>query len=62
MVGHIPEVIAIVLLLVFAATMFYHGWNIIHEKRGYSRRNYMKWESENIRKRMEKIIKDYGSN
>lgn len=58
MVKHYPEIIGIVLLLVFAATMFYQGTCIARGQRGYSCRDYMKQDSTNMRRRMEEVIKD----
>jgi hypothetical protein len=52
--GHHAEVIGIVLLLVFAATMFYQGTMIMRQHHGYSQRyikrdavhkyNWQHWE------------------
>ena len=53
-----PEIIGIILLLVFAITMFYQGTCIIKGQRGYSLRDYMKQESDNMRKRIEELLKD----
>jgi len=58
MAKHYLEIIGIVLLLVFAATMFYQGTCIMRNKRGYSLRDYMKQDSENMRRRIEEILKD----
>jgi hypothetical protein len=58
MAGHYIEILGIVLLLVFASTMFYQGTCILRGKHGYSLRNYMKQDSENMRKRLENLIKD----
>lgn len=58
MVEYYPEIIGIVFLLVFAATMFYQGTCIIKEKRGYSLRDYLRKDSVNMRKRIEEILKD----
>ena len=58
MVRHYPEIIGIVLLLVFAATMFYQGTMIMRGHRGYSLRDYMKQDSTNMRKRIEEMLKD----
>jgi len=52
------ELIGCVLLLVFAGTMFYQGAMILRGHRGYTHRNYMNMESENIRKRVEELLKD----
>jgi len=58
MAKHYPEIIGIVFLLVFAATMFYQGTCIIKGQRGYSLRDYMNQESVNMRKRIEELLKD----
>ena len=58
MAQHYPEIISIVLLLLFAFTMFYQGTCIIKGKRGYSLRDYMKQDSTNMRKRIEELLKD----
>jgi len=58
MAKHYLEIIGIVLLLVFAATMFYQGTCIMRNKRGYSLRDYMKQDSENMRRRIEEMLKD----
>ena len=55
--GHHAEVIGIVLLLVFAATMFYQGTMIMRQHYGYSQR-YIKRDIENMRRRVEEILKD----
>ena len=56
MAQHYPEIIGIVLLLVFAATMFYQGTCILRNQRGYSLRDYMKQDSTNMRKRIEEQL------
>ena len=58
MVRHYPEIIGIILLLVFAGTMFYQGTCIMKGQRGYSLRDYMKQESSSMRKRLEELLKD----
>jgi hypothetical protein len=58
MAQHYPEIIGIVFLLVFAATMFYQGTCIMKCQRGYSLRDYMKQESINMRQRLEELLKD----
>ena len=58
MAQHYPEIIGIVLLLVFSATMFYQGTCIMKGQRGYSLRDYMKQESTNMRQRIEELLKD----
>ena len=57
MAGHHAEVIGIVLLLAFAATMFYQGTMIMRQHHGYSQR-YIKRDIENMRRRVEEILKD----
>jgi len=52
------ELIGIVFLLVFAATMFYQGTCIMRGQRGYSLRDYLKQDSTNMRKRIEDLLKD----
>jgi hypothetical protein len=58
MARHYPEIIGIVFLLVFAATMFYQGTCIMRGQRGYSLRDYLKQDSETMRKRIEELLKD----
>ena len=53
-----PEIIGIVLLLVFAATMFYQGTCVLRGQRGYSLRDYLKQDSTNMCKRVEELLKD----
>jgi len=55
---HYPEIIGIVFLLIFAATMFYQGTMIWKGHRGYSLRDYMKKDSENMRRRIEELLKE----
>jgi hypothetical protein len=52
------ELIGIVFLLVFSATMFYQGTCILKGQRGYSLRDYMKQDSNDMRKRIEELLKD----
>ena len=58
MAQHYPEIIGIVLLLVFAATMFYQGTCIMRGQRGYSLRDYLNQDRTNMRKRIEELLKD----
>jgi hypothetical protein len=58
MAQHYPEIVLIILLLVFAATMFYQGTCIIKGHRGYSLRDYLEQDSEIMRKRIEELLKD----
>ena len=55
---HYAEIIGIVFLLVFAATMFYQGTCIMRGQRGYSLRDYLKQDSTNMRRRIEELLKD----
>jgi ABC-type nickel/cobalt efflux system permease component RcnA len=58
MAQHYLEIMGIVFLIVFAATMFYQGSCILRNQRGYSLRDYMKHDSVNMRKRIEELLKD----
>jgi len=58
MAQHYPEIIGIVLLLVFAATMFYQGTMIIRGHRGYKHCEREQKKSEEIRRRIEELLKD----
>jgi hypothetical protein len=58
MAQNYPELIGIVFLLVFAATMFYQGTCIMRGQRGYSLRDYLKQDSTTMRKRIEELLKD----
>jgi hypothetical protein len=58
MVKHYPELIGIVLLLVFAATMFYQGTMIIRGQRGYRHCEREQKKSEDTRRRIEELLKD----
>ena len=52
------EVIGIVLLLLFAATMFYQGTMILRGHRGYRHVQRDEQEAINTRRRLEKLLKD----
>jgi len=58
MVKHYPEIIGIVLLLIFAATMFYQGTMIMRGKCGYIHMDHEKQKMSDMRKRVEKIMKE----
>ena len=58
MVKHYPEIIGIVLLLIFAATMFYQGTMIMKGHRGYRHCEREQKKSEDIRRRIEELLKD----
>ena len=55
--GHLVEVIGIIFLTIFAITMFYHGWQITHEKSGYSRKDIRR-ETERMRQHVEELLKE----
>lgn len=57
MAEHHLEVIGIVLLLVFAATMFYQGTMIIFQQHGYTQ-NYIKRDLNRMRQRIESLLKE----
>ena len=56
MAQHYPEIIGIVLLLIFAATMFYQGTMIMKGHRGYTHMDHEKQKMTNMRKRIEELI------
>lgn len=57
MARHIIEIVGLSLFIFFIITMIYHGHMILYQKNGYSHRN-MRIDSENMRKRVEKLLKD----
>ena len=58
MAQHYPEIISIVLLLIFAATMFYQGTMIMKGHRGYRHCEREQKKSEDIRRRIEELLKE----
>jgi len=58
MAQHYPEIIGIVLLLVFAGTMFYQGTMIMKGHRGYRHCERETQKSVDMRKRIEDLLKD----
>ena len=58
MVKYFPEIIGIVLLLIFAATMFYQGTMIMRGKHGYIHMDHEKQKMADTRKRIEKMMKE----
>ena len=58
MAQHYPEIIGIVLLLIFAATMFYQGTMIMKGHRGYRHCERENKETQDMRRRIEELIKD----
>jgi hypothetical protein len=55
---HYPEIIGLVFLLVFAATMFYQGTMIMKGHRGYRHCERDQKKSEDTRRRIEELLKD----
>ena len=58
MAQHYPEIIGIVLLLIFATTMFYQGSMIMKGHRGYRHCEREQKKSEDIRRRIEELLKE----
>ena len=58
MAQHYPELIGVVLLLIFAATMFYQGTMIMRGHRGYKHCEREQKKSEETRRRIEELLKD----
>jgi hypothetical protein len=58
MARHLPEVVGIVFLLVFAGTMFYQGTMIVRGHHGYRHCEREKKKSEDMRRRIEKLLND----
>ena len=56
MAKHYPEIIGIVLLLIFAATMFYQGTMIMKGKHGYFHMDHEKKKMSDMRKRVEDLV------
>ena len=54
---HYPEIIGIVLLLIFAATMFYQGTMIFRGHRGYRHCERENQKMNNARKQVEDLFK-----
>ena len=58
MAQHYPEIIGIVLLLIFAATMFYQGTMIMKGHRGYRHCEREKQKMTDMRRRIEELMKE----
>jgi ABC-type nickel/cobalt efflux system permease component RcnA len=58
MAEHHLEIIGIVLLLVFAATMFYQGTMILRGHRGYRHCEREQKETEDMRRRIEELLRN----
>jgi|TARA_R100000030_G_scaffold70267_1_gene53932 hypothetical protein len=52
------ELLGIVLLLIFAATMFYQGTMILRGHHGYRHSEREKKKSEDMRRRIEQLLKE----
>jgi len=58
MAQHYPEIIGIVLLLIFAATMFYQGTMIMRGQRGYRHCERESKQMLDMRRRIEELMKE----
>lgn len=58
MAQHYLELIGIILLLVFAGTMFYQGTMIIKGQRGYRHCEREQKNAEEMRRRVEQLLKN----
>ena len=56
MAQYYPEIIGIVLLLIFAATMFYQGTMIMKGHRGYRHCEREKQKMTDMRRRIEELM------
>ena len=54
------ETVGAIFLLIFCMTMLYQGTMILLQRNGYTRRNYRD-EAAKMRKRIEEVLKNYGS-
>jgi hypothetical protein len=52
---YVLDIIGILLALIFAVTMFYHGHMILHQKNGYSQKDERK-DSARMRHRIEQML------
>jgi len=58
MANHHIELIGTILLFVFGVTMIYQGHAIFHGKYGYRHCERDKYKSQNVRRELERILKD----
>jgi hypothetical protein len=58
MAQHYPEILGVVLLLVFAATMFYQGTMIMRGQHGYRHCDREQKKIEDTRRIIEELLKD----
>ena len=56
----VVETVGAIFLLIFWMTMMYHGTMILLQRNGYTRRNY-RGDAAKMRKRIEEVLKNYGS-
>lgn len=52
----IVEIIGIFLAIIFAITMYYHGYMILHERGGYKQNDHDR-DIARMRKRIEKLMR-----
>ena len=57
MTTEIVEIIGIFLAIIFAITMYYHGYMIIHEKDGYKQNDYQR-DLARMRERIEELMRN----
>ncbi len=53
----IVEIVGIFLAIIFAITMYYHGYMILHERGGYKQNDHNR-DIARMRKRIEELIRD----
>ena len=51
------EIVGIFLAIIFAITMYYHGYMILHEKDGYKQNNH-KRDIARMRERIEELMRN----
>ena len=57
MTTQIVEIIGIFLAIIFAITMYYHGYMIIREKDGYKQNNHQR-DLARMRERIEELMRN----
>ena len=57
MTTQIVEIIGIFLAIIFAITMYYHGYMIIHEKGGYKQNDHQR-DLARMRERIEELMRN----
>ena len=53
----IVEIVGIFLAIIFAITMYYHGYMILHERGGYKQNDHDR-DIARMRKRIEELMRD----